>query len=131
MAGYNNRLNGGVCVPCSVGSKPTVVPEPEQNKEDKKDLACCKEFKITAITRVKDKVIVMLDDCTFLMASSDVIDDDFVESSPDALASKAKKLEEQVKELSEKYKTLVENLEDVSDFSGNVRFKAIKNSFNG
>lgn len=121
MATYNNRLNGGVCRPCST-STTTTTPQPTPVPEEPKS-PCCKDFKITAITKVKDKVVVIFDDCTFLEADLDVLDDDFNGTSSTA------ELETKLQDLTAKFENLTANITEVSDFSGNTRFKAFDKDF--
>ena len=146
---YNNRLNAG-SVPCSepTPSTPTPTPpvvEPETTISN----ISCGTNKILSITKVKDKVVVMLDDCSYMTAPLSVVDSNFCaeladenKQTIDELTTKLTWLEEQVNtlgskedkdtvyddtEVKDRLSKIEEKLEDtieVTNFNGDVSFAA-------
>ena len=93
---YDNRLNAGKCVP---------VVKPETAILN----ISCGISKILSITKVKDKVVVMLDDCSYITAPLSVVDSNFCaepadenKQTIDELTTKLTQLEEQVNTLGSK-----------------------------
>ena len=137
---YNNRLNAGKCVP---------VVKPETAILN----ISCGTSKILSITKVKDKVVVMLDDCSYITAPLSVVDSNFCaepadenKQTIDELTTKLTQLEEQVNTLGSKedkdtvyddtevknrLSKIEEKLEDtieVTNFNGDVAFVAFNPS---
>lgn len=147
---YNNRLNAGKCVPCSkpTPSTPTPIP-PVIKPETTISNISCGTSKILSITKVKDKVVVMLDDCSYMTAPLSVVDSNFCaeladenKQTIDELTAKLTQLEEQVNtlgskedkdtvyddtEVKDRLSKIEEKLGDtieVSNFNGDVSFVA-------
>lgn len=89
---YPNRLAG--CKPCSNKAKPTTLKpiEPVSNNS-------CELRKITSISQVNGKVVVMYDDCSYTTADISVLS---LESFRDFLESRLTGLEEKIKLLEAK-----------------------------
>ena len=147
---YNNRLNVGKCEPCSKPTPSTPTPTPPVIKpETTISNISCRTSKILSITKVKDKVVVMLDDCSYMTASLSVVDSNFCaeladknKQTIDELTTKLTQLEEQVNTLGSKedkdtvyddtevknrLSKIEEKLEDtieVTNFNGDVSFVA-------
>lgn len=147
---YNNRLNAGKCVPCSKPTPSTPTPTPPVIKpETPISNISCGTSKILSITKVKDKVVVMLDDCSYMTAPLSVIDSNFCAESADEnkqtideLTTKLTQLQKQVNtlgskedkdtvyddtEVKDRLSKIEEKLEDtieVSNFNGDVSFVA-------
>jgi len=144
---YNNRLNS--CTPCNsakygtnLGTKSS-VKQPEVKK--------CDTRQITSISLIKDKVVVMFDDCSYITANKSVIDNNFcpdlAEQSNQSIAEvneALNKLQEQVNtlgskvdnlpqtdttDLQNKLTTLENKLNDtieITTLDGTVSFKAFR-----
>ena len=147
---YNNRLNAGKCVPCSKPTPSTPTPTPPVIKpETSISNISCGTSKILSITKVKDKVAVMLDDCSYMTAPLSVVASNFCAESTDEnkqtieeLTTKLTQLEEQVNtlglkedkdtvyddtEVKDRLSKIEEKLEDtieVSNLNGDVSFVA-------
>lgn len=101
---YNNRLNTGKCVPCSKPISSTSTPtSPVIKTETTISNISCGTSKILSITKVKDKVVVMLDDCSYMTAPLSVVDSNFCAELADEnkqiideLTTKVTELQEQV-----------------------------------
>lgn len=145
---YNNRLNASKCVPCSKPTTSTPTP-PVIKPETTISNISCGASKILSITRVKDKVVVMLDDCSYMTAPLSVVDSNFCaeladenKQTIDELTTKLTQLEKQVSVLGSKedkdtiyddtdvkdrLSKIEEKLEDtieVTNLDGNVSFVA-------
>ena len=147
---YNNRLNAGKCVPCSKPTPSTPTPTPPVIKpETTLSNISCGTSKILSITKVKDKVVVMLDNCSYMTAPLSVVDSNFCAELADEnkqtieeLTTKLTQLEKQVNilgskedkdtvyddtEVKDRLSKIEEKLEDtieVSNFDGDVSFVA-------
>lgn len=147
---YNNRLNAGKCVPCSKPTPSTPTPTPPVIKpETTISNISCGTSKILSITKVKDKVVVMLDDCSYMTAPLSVVDSNFCaeladenKQTIDELTTKVTELQEQVNTLGSKedkdtvyddtdvkdrLSKIEEKLQDtieVTNFNGDVSFVA-------
>ena len=147
---YNNSLNTGKCVPCSKPTPSTPTPTPPVIKtETTISNISCGTSKILSITKVKDKVVVILNNCSYMTAPLSVVDGNFCaeladknKQTIDELTTKLTQLEEQVNTLSSKedkdtvyddtevkdiLSKIEEKLEDtieVSNFNGDVSFIA-------
>ena len=147
---YNNRLNAGKCVPCSKPTPSTPTPTPPVIKpETTISNISCGTSKILSITKVKDKVVVMLDNCSYMTAPLSVVDSNFCAELADEnkqtieeLTTKLTQLEKQVNilgskedkdavyddtEVKDRLSKIEEKLEDtieVSNFDGDVSFVA-------
>ena len=147
---YNNRLNAGKCVPCSKPTPSTPTPTPPVIKpETTTSNISCGTSKILSITKVKDKVVVMLDNCSYMTAPLSVVDSNFCAELADEnkqtieeLTTKLTQLEKQVNilgskedkdivyddtEVKDRLSKIEEKLEDtieVSNFDGDVSFVA-------
>ena len=147
---YNNRLNAGKCVPCSKPTPSTPTPTPPVIKpETPISNISCGTSKILSITKVKDKVVVMLDNCSYMTAPLSVVDSNFCAESADEnkqtideLTTKLTQLQKQVNtlgskedkdtvyddtEVKDRLSKIEEKLEDtieVSNFNGDVSFVA-------
>lgn len=147
---YNNRLNAGKCVPCSKPTPSTSTPTlPVIKPETTISNISCGTSKILSITKVKDKVVVMLDDCSYMTAPLFVVDSNFCaeladenKQTIDELTVKVTELQEQVNTLGSKedkdtvyddtnvkdrLSKIEEKLQDtieVTNFNGNVSFVA-------
>ena len=147
---YNNRLNAGKCVPCSEPTPSTPTPTPPVIKpETTISNISCGTSKILSITKVKDKVVVMLGDCSYITAPLSVVDSNFCAELADEskqtieeLTTKLTQLEEQVNilgskedkdtvyddtEVKDRLSKIEEKLEDtieVTNFNGDVSFVA-------
>lgn len=152
---YENRRSA--CVPCSV--KP-VEPKAEPRVEEVKvSSPCCKSFKVTSIIRINDEVLIALDDCTFIKAPFDVVDQSVLNSVSTEIETKVTALQREVEALAagsealaqsvtdlgtqmntkastnsvdsvkEKVDTLVAGIQEVQDLSGQVSFKAFNKTF--
>lgn len=121
MSTYDNRLNrhSGYCVPCSPTSKQVKPAETQKPKP-----VCCKDFKITAITKVKDKVVVTFDDCTFLEAGLDVLEESLARDIVKELTTKVEAVES-------KFKKLTDNIVDITGLDGELSHLAINKSYKG
>lgn len=133
---YNNRLNAGNGVPCS---------KPETTISN----ISCGTSKILSITKVKDKVVIMLGDCSYITAPLSVVDSNFCAELADEnkqiieeLTTKLTQLEEQVnilgskededvvyddtkvKDRLSKIEKKLEDTTEVSNFNGDVSFVA-------
>ena len=104
---YNNRLNAGKCVPCSkpTPSTPTPTPPVIQPETTISNISCGTN-KILSITKVKDKVVVMLDDCSYMTASLSVVDSNFCAELADENKQTIEELTTKVTELQEQVNTL-------------------------
>lgn len=104
---YNNRLNTGKCVPCSkpTPSTPTPTPPVIQPETTISNISCGTN-KILSITKVKDKVVVMLDDCSYMTASLSVVDSNFCAELTDENKQTIEELTTKVTELQEQVNTL-------------------------
>ena len=104
---YNNRLNTGKCVPCSkpTPSTPTPTPPVIQPETTISNISCGTN-KILSITKVKDKVVVMLDDCSYMTASLSVVDSNFCAELADENKQTIEELTTKVTELQEQVNTL-------------------------
>lgn len=147
---YNNRLNAGKCVPCSKPIPSTPTPTPSVIKpETTISNTTCDTSKILSITKVKDKVVVMLDNCSYMTAPLTVVDSNFCAELTDEnkqiideLTTKLTQLEKQVNtlgskedkdtvyddtEVKDRLSKIEEKLKDtieVSNFNGDVSFVA-------
>ena len=147
---YNYKLNAGKCVPCSKPTPSTPTPTPPVIKpETTISNISCGTSKILSITKVKDKVVVMLDDCSCMTAPLSVVDSNFCAELADKnkqaieeLTTKLTQLEEQVNtlgskedkdivyddtEVKDRLSKIEEKLKDtieVSNFDGDVSFVA-------
>ena len=147
---YNNRLNAGKYVPCSKPTPSTPTPTPPVIKtETTISNISCGTSKILSITKVKDKVVIMLDDCYYMTAPLSVVDGNFCAELADEnkqtigeLTTKLTQLEEQVNtlgskedkdtvyddtEVKDRLSKIEEKLKDtieVSNFNGDVSFIA-------
>lgn len=147
---YNNRLNAGKCVPCSKPTPSTPTPTPPVIKtETTISNISCGTNKILSITKVKDKVVIMLDDYYYITAPLSVVDGNFCAEPADEnkqtigeLTTKLTQLEEQVNtlgskedkdtvyddtEVKDRLSKIEEKLEgtiEVSNFNGDVSFIA-------
>ena len=147
---YNYKLNAGKCVPCSKPTPSTPTPTPPVIKpETTISNISCGTSKILSITKVKDKVVVMLDNCSYMTAPLSVVDSNFCSELADEnkqtieeLTTKLTQLEEQVNTLGSKedkdtvyddtevknrLSKIEEKLKDtieVSNFNGDVSFVA-------
>lgn len=158
---YNNRLNTGKCVPCSKLTPSTPTPTPPVIKpETTISNISCGASKILSITKVKDKVVVMLDDCSYMTAPLSVVDTNFCaelaeenEQTINELTAKLTRLEEQVNTLGSKedkdtvyddtvisekvskvetkLNNLVNSLVNVEDLNGDTSFKVINKAYKG
>lgn len=149
MVTYNNRLHDGVCRPCSTSTTTTPCKPPVTKPETTISNISCGTNKILSITKVKDKVVVMLDDCSYMTAPLSVVDSNFCaelaeenKKTIDELTAKVTSLQEQVKTLSlkedkdtiyddtevkDRLSKIEEKLQDtieVSNFNGGVSFVA-------
>lgn len=169
MVTYSNRINN-TCVPCkgtsgstsgttnngstsgstNTGSTNTGKTGGSTIKTDVTiNNVKCGTQKILSITLIKDKVVVMFDDCSYITADKSVIDENFcselaeqMNQGIEALTTQLTKLEEQVNtlgskedkdtiyddtEIKEKVSAIEEklgNLVDIQDFAGKTSFKA-------
>ena len=147
---YNNRLNAGKCVPCSKPTPSTPTPTPPVIKtETTISNISCGTNKILSITKVKDKVVVILNNCYYMTAPLSVVDGNFCAELADEnkqtigeLTTKLTQLEEQVNtlgskedkdtvyddtEVKDRLSKIEEKLEgtiEVSNFNGDVSFIA-------
>ena len=147
---YNYKLNAGKCVPCSKPTPSTPTPTPPVIKpETTISNISCGTSKILSITKVKDKVVVMLDNCSYMTAPLSVVDSNFCAELADEnkqtieeLTTKLTQLEKQVNilgskedkdivyddtEVKDRLSKIEEKLEDtieVSNFDGDVSFVA-------
>ena len=147
---YNYKLNAGKCVPCSKPTPSTPTPTPPVIKpETTTSNISCGTSKILSITKVKDKVVVMLDNCSYMTAPLSVVDSNFCAELADEnkqtieeLTTKLTQLEKQVNilgskedkdivyddtEVKDRLSKIEEKLEDtieVSNFDGDVSFVA-------
>ena len=147
---YNYKLNAGKCVPCSKPTPSTPTPTPPVIKpETTTQNISCGTSKILSITKVKDKVVVMLDNCSYMTAPLSVVDSNFCAELADKnkqaieeLTTKLTQLEKQVNilgskedkdivyddtEVKDRLSKIEEKLEDtieVSNFDGDVSFVA-------
>ena len=147
---YNYKLNAGKCVPCSKPTPSTPTPTPPVTKpETTISNISCGTSKILSITKVKDKVVVMLDNCSYMTAPLSVVDSNFCAELADEnkqtieeLTTKLTQLEKQVNilgskedkdtvyddtEVKDRLSKIEEKLEDtieVSNFDGDVSFVA-------
>ena len=147
---YNYKLNAGKCVPCSKPTPSTPTPTPPVIKpETTISNISCGTSKILSITKVKDKVVVMLDNCSYMTAPLSVVDSNFCAELADKnkqtieeLTTKLTQLEKQVNilgskedkdivyddtEVKDRLSKIEEKLEDtieVSNFDGDVSFVA-------
>lgn len=103
MVTYNNRLHGGSCRPCSTTAtyKPSVI-KPETDISN----ISCGNNKILSITIVKDKVVVMLDGCSYMTAPLSVVDSNFCAELAEENKKTIEELTVKVTELQEQVKTL-------------------------
>ena len=147
---YNYRLNAGNCVPCSKPTPSTPTPTPPVIKpETTISNISCGTSKILSLTKVEDKVVAMLDNCSYMTAPLSVVDSNFCaeladenKQTIDELISKVTELQEQVNTLGSKedkdivyddtdvknrLSKIEEKLQDtleVTDFNGGVSFVA-------
>lgn len=148
---YNNRrLNADKCVPCSKPTPSTPTPTPPVIKPETPILnISCGTSKILSITKVKDKVVIMLDDCSYMTTPLSVVDSNFCAELTDEnkqtieeLTTKLTQLEKQVNtlglkedkdtvyddtEVKNRLTKIEEKLKDtieVSNFNGDVSFIA-------
>nr|QTZ82755.1 MAG: hypothetical protein [Enquatrovirus sp.] len=103
MATYNNRLHGDSCRPCSTTT--TCKPSVTKPETDISNISCGTN-KILSITIVKDRVVVMLDGCSYMTAPLSVVDSNFCaelaeenKQTIEELTAKVTSLQEQVKAL--------------------------------
>lgn len=106
----------------------------EAEKAEKAKNPCCPTFKIESIAAVGKEVIVTFDNCTYLKAPMDVVDESLGKAKADkdtvyddsALAARVKALEDTP--AGDKVDTTAfvrkDELVDVQNFAGTVRFKA-------
>ena len=147
---YTNRLSAGKCVPCSKPTPSTPTPTPPVIKpETTISNISCGTSKILSITKVKDKVVIMLDDCSYMTAPLSVVDSNFCaeladenKQTIDELTAKVTELQEQVNTLGstedkdtvyddtdvkDRLSKIEEKLQDtieVTNFNGDVSFVA-------
>lgn len=169
MVTYKNRINNS-CIPCkgtsgsSSGTTNTGSTTGSTNTGStgtsntgsstiKTDVTInnvkCGTQKILNITLIKDKVVIMFNDCSYITADKSVIDENFcselaeqTNQALEALTTQLTQLQEQVNtlgskedkdtiyddaEIKEKVSAIEEklgNLVDVQDFAGKTSFKA-------
>lgn len=95
----------------------------EAEKAEKAKNPCCPTFKIGSITAVGEEVIVTFDNCTYLKAPMGVVDESLSKAIVEELSKALEELKAKVEEVAAAF-VRKDELVDVQNFAGTVRFKA-------
>ena len=165
MVTYNNRINN-TCIPCK-GTKPSTGTGSNNSGSNtgsgstsntggstiKTDVTInnvkCGTQKVLSISLIKDKVVIMYDDCSYITADKSVIDENFCSELAEQMNQGLETLSETVAQLQQEVNSLgskedkdtiyddteikdkvstieqkLDTLVEVQDLSGKVSFKA-------